>query len=90
MLTERFKDGVGLEDLLLHPRRDVGSDGAEVLHDVLGRLRLAGARLSRDDETLVGALRLQVLVRRLGEGENVGRKGAEFLAVVRKDAFLKL
>ena len=51
-LTEGLEDGVGLEDLLLHPRGDVGGDGAEVLHDVLGRLRLAGARLARDDEAL--------------------------------------
>ena len=90
VLTKRFEDGVGLEDLLLHPRRDVGGDGAEVLHDVLGRLGLAGAGLSRDDEALVGALRLQVLVRRLGEGENVGRKGAEFLTMVRENALLKV
>ena len=88
-LTEGLEDGVGLEDLLLHPRGDVGGDGAEVLHDVLGRLRLAGAGLARDDEALVGALRLQALVRRLGQGEHVRRQGAKLLPVVREHAFLK-
>ena len=88
-LTECLQNCIRLQNLLLHPRRDVGRDGAEILQDELCRLRLAGAALARDDEGLVDALGGEVAVRGLGQGKDVGWEGAGFLAVVLEDGFLE-
>ena len=51
-VTERLKDGVRLQDLLLYPGVLAG-DGGEVLQDQLGALGLAGPGLPADDDALV-------------------------------------
>lgn len=89
-LTERLEDGVGLEDLLLHPGGDVGRDGAQVLQDELGALRLARPRLAADDQRLVDPLGLQLLVGGLGQGEDVGLQGPEFGTMIFENCRLKL
>ena len=63
--TERFQDGVCLQDLLLNPRGDVGRDRAEVLQDELGALGLAGPGLAGDHQALVGAVALERLTIRI-------------------------
>ena len=49
------------------------ADLREVVHDELGRHRLAGARLAADDDALVLVVNLHVAVHGVGEGVHVGR-----------------
>ena len=74
---------------MLDPGGYVGSDGAEVLQDELGRLRLPGAGLARDDQALVDQLGLEALVRGLGQGEDVGWLRAQLLLLVLEDHILR-
>ena len=74
---------------MLHPGGYVGSDGAEVLQDELGRLRLPRSGLARDDQRLVDQLRLEALVGGLGQGEDVRRLRAQLLLLVLEDDILE-
>lgn len=94
IITKRFEDSVGLQNLLLHPRVDVAGNRAQVLQDELGGLGLAGTALARYHAGLVAHGVLQRLVCRLRQGEHVRLQGAHLLAMVsihvllRKDALL--
>ena len=81
-VAERLQDGVGVEDLLLEGPRAAAKVVAEVLEDVLGRLRLAGAGLARHDDGLRLLHHLHVPEGLVRDGEHVGRHGAERAALV--------
>lgn len=82
IITERLEDGVGLQNLLLHPGVDVAGDRAEVLQDELGGLGLPSSALARYHAGLVADGVLERLVSRLRQGEHVRLQSAHLLPVV--------
>ena len=89
VLTESFEDSIGLQDLLLDPGGDVGSDRAQVLQDELGRFRFASSGLSGDDQRLVDAFCLKGFVGCLCQGKYMRRQGTQLLAMIGKHTFLQ-
>jgi len=74
-VAEGLQHGVGHHDLLLDGGGARGglalARGGEDLQDVLGALRLAGARLARDEDALVLARAHELAQRLAGHGEDV-------------------
>ena len=67
----------GTEHALLHlgvAVEDASTERRQVVQHQVGRLRLAGARLARDDDALVAATASQSRVRRVRHGEDVRRQ----------------
>lgn len=83
-VTERFQNGVRLENLLLDPRV-LPTDRRQVLQDQLCTLGLARAGLTGDDDALVLAIATHVRVRVVPDGEDVRRKLADLALLVQLD-----
>ena len=70
-VAKGLEHGVRREQLVLHAALGAARRARKVEQAVLGRLRLAGARLARNDDALVVALDRHAAVRRRGNGEHV-------------------
>ena len=65
-------------------------DCRNILHDTFGSLRLPGTRLSRDDDTLILAIRVHVVICRLCDTKDVRRDLKTVFAFVLLEYFVRI
>lgn len=65
-------------------------DCRNILHDTFGSLRLPGTRLSRDDDTLILAIRVHVVICRFCDTKDVRRDLKTVFAFVLLEYFVRI
>ncbi len=86
-IAKRLQNGIGLEDLEFQCSQLVhfilfGGNRRQVLDDLFGVFRLAGARFARDKDGLVFAIFHHCVVRGVSHGKNVWRNFIALLVLV--------